>query len=184
MRIFAGEIVQVPMLGPNKGHLQISVVSAGDSSGHHHVDFNSFLVHVANARLDIEIAAAVARKFFPHEALKRALSLFWCGGLAEHAHRLFVPAFVSGAKAKVLAVRRFVAFSRHADAHGDLAPLRRLLAPGGIEIVNDGFYRRAEMGVAIKNFDAVAHVSFPFYFVLSLGKPKASTAMAIHLSEL
>jgi hypothetical protein len=49
---------------------------------------------------------------------------------------------------------------------------------------DDGFYRRAEMGVAIKNLDAVAHVSFPFYFVLCFGKPKASTAMAIHLSEL
>ena len=41
-----------------------------------------------------------------------------------------------------------------------------------------------EMGVAIKNLDAVAHAVFPFYFVLSFGKPKASTAIAIHLLEL
>src|ERR671918_236062 len=76
------------------------------------------------------------------------------------------------------------AFSGHADSHGNLAPLRRLLAQLGIEIRDDGFDRRAEMGVAIKNLDAVAHVSLPFYLVLSLGKPKASTAIAIHLLEL
>ena len=58
--------------------------------------------------------------------------------------------------------RRFVAFSRHADSHGDLAPLRCLLAPVGIEIGNNGFYRRPEMGVAIENLYAVAHFVFPF----------------------
>jgi hypothetical protein len=148
------------------------------------MDVNTFLVHVANACLGIEIATAVAGQFFAHESLKRALSLFRRGRLAEHAHRFFVPSFVSGTKPEVVPVRRFVAFSGHTDAHRDLAPLRRLLAQLGIEIGDYGFYCRAEMGVAIKNLDAVAHFSFPFYFVLSFGKPKASTAMAIHLLEL
>lgn len=143
MGILAGEIVQIPMLGSNKRHFQVGVVRARDSSRHHHVDVNSFLVHVANARLDVEIAAAVAGEFFSHEPLKRALAAFRRGRLAEHAHRLFVPPGVSHAKAKVVPVRGVVAFSRHTDAHRDLAPLRRLLAQLGIEIGNDRFYGRA-----------------------------------------
>src|SRR5919108_2259649 len=131
------------MLRSNEGHLQIGVVRAWNSPWHHHMDVNSFLVHVSNARLDIKIAAAIAGKFFPHEPLKRALSIFRRDRLTEHAHRLFVPSFVSGAKAKVVPVRGFVAFSRHTNSHGDLTPLRRLLAQLGIEIGNDGFYCRA-----------------------------------------